>query len=505
MRRLDPLILLPAAKLLLHLATFRGYGLFRDEFYYIACSKRLAFGYVDHPPLAMVLMAVQRALFGESLLALRLLPMLAGVLTVLVVGLLTRELGGGRFAQTLAMTAVGIEFLGVFHVFSMNCFDVLVWATAGYLLVLIVKGFTPWLWLLLGGLLGLGLQNKISVLWLGAGLTVGLVVSGERRWLRTLWPWLGGALAALIFAPHLLWQVRWDWPTLEFIRNATGHKMVEVVPLEFLWGQLTLFAGPVTLLWVGGLVYLLFSRQAQTFSILGWVYLVVFAILLLSGSSRAGYLGPAYSWLLAAGAVGWEGWITRVAGQGIRWLKPVTLVAVLGFGLVFLPFSLPVLPVEAYIHYADRLGVGPTTEERKELAELPQDYADRHGWRELVETVAEVYEALPPEEQELATIFTYNYGNSGAIDHLGREFGLPASISGHNNYWLWGPGKATGRVVIVVGEDDEGLRRMFEKVERAATIDCRYCMPYEDNKPVWIARGIRQPLSEIWPALKHYD
>ncbi len=500
--QLRPLILLPAAKLLLHLATFRGYGLFRDEFYYIACSKRLAFGYVDQPPLAMVLLAVQRTLFGDSLLALRLLPALAGALTVLVVGLLARELGGGRFAQTLAMTAVGIEFLGVFHVFSMNCFDVLIWATAAYVLALIVKGSRPQLWLLLGALLGLGLQNKISVLWLGAGLAVALAATSERRWLSTRWPWLAGGLAMLVFAPHLVWQIRLDWPTLEFIRNATGEKMVEVATLDFVRGQLLMFSPSVVPLWLGGLVYLLVARQARPFRILGWIYLVVFAILLVSGSSRAGYLSPAYSWLLAGGAVAWEAWVTR---RGIGWLKAATLAVVVGVGLVLLPFSLPILPVETYIRYADRLGIGPTTEERKELSELPQSYADRHGWQELVDTVAEVYQSLPSAEQELATIFTYNYGNSGAIDHLGRAQGLPPSISGHNNYWLWGPGEATGEVVIVVGGSDEGLRRLFETVERAGTVDCRYCMPYEDNKPVWVARGIRQPLPQVWPDLKHYD
>jgi len=502
MPRLEPLVLLPLAKLALHLATFRGYGFFRDEYYYIACSKRLAFGYVDHPPLAMALLAVQRALFGESLFAVRLMPALVGALTVLVVGLLTRELGGGRFAQTLAMTTVGIEFLGVFHYFSMNCIDVLVWTTVAYLLTLLVKEPRPRLWLLLGAVLGLGLQNKLSVLWLGAGLAVGLLATGERRWLRTPWPWLAGGLAALLFLPHVLWQVRMDWPTLEFIRNATGEKMVEVTPLDFLGGQLSMFSPTVVPLWLGGLAYLLIARGTRQFRILGWVYLSAFVILLVSGSSRAGYLVPAYSWLFAAGAVAWEAWGAR---RGMGWLKVATLVVILGFGILTLPFSLPVLPVESYIDYAQRLGVGPTTAERKELAELPQWYADMHGWDEMVDTVAEVYASLSPEEQESATIFTYNYGNSGALDHLGRAHGLPPSISGHNNYWLWGPGAASGEVVIVVGESDEGLRRMFDSVELAATTDCRYCMPYEDDKPIWVARGIRQPIAESWPVNKHYD
>lgn len=502
MRKLDPIFLIPVAKLVLHLVTFRGYGFFRDEFYYLACSRHLAFGYVDHPPLSIAVLAMQRALFGDSLFAVRLVPAVVGAVTVWVVGLVARELGGSRFAQALAMVAAAVAYLGVFHVFSMNCFDVLLWATAAYLLARLAKEETPGLWIALGLLLGLGLQNKISVLWLGAGLAVSLVATRLRSRLLTPWPWLAGALSLLLFVPHLVWQVTLDWPTLEFIRNATGEKMVEVAPIDFARGQLGMFSPPLTLLWLSGLGFLLLAARARPFRSLAIIYLTVFAILLASGSSRAGYLGPAYTWLLAAGAVAWDSWFRRF---GLRWAGPVALGAIVLVQAVLLPFSLPVLPVERYIAYAEAFGVGPSTEERKEVAELPQKYADMHGWRELVDTVAQVYETLPPGEREQVAIFTGNYGNSGALDYYGRERGLPPSISGHNNYWLWGPRGATGDVMIVVGADREDLEPLFERAEPVAVVDCDYCMPYEDDKPVWLARGIRRPLAEVWPGVKHYD
>ena len=499
MKRLDPLWLLPAAKLLLHLATFRGYGLFRDEFYYVACSRELAFGYVDQPPLSIAFLAVTRAIFGESAFAIRLLPAIVGALTVLVVGLIARRLGGGRFAQSLAMIAVGLNFLFVFHYFSMNGFDVLVWALAAYLMLCIAQDGSPKLWIVLGTLLGLGLENKISVLWLGFGLAVGLLASGERRWLKTPWPWLTGALATALFVPHVLWQVSHGWPTLEFIRNATGEKMVEVAPLDFVKGQLDMLSPGVVPLWLSGLFFLLLARDAKRYRLLGWAYLAVFALLMVSGSSRSGYLGPAYTWLLAAGAVAWENWLRR------RWLR----VAAVGLGAVSsaatAPFSLPVLPVESYIAHARALGVEASTEERKELAELPQHYADMFGWQELVTEVAAAYESLSEAERDEVGIFTYNYGNSGAIDYFGRERGLPPSISGHNNYWLWGPRGHRGEVMIVVGSSRESLGHRFAGVERGGTVTCRFCMPYENDKPVWIARGLRQPLAKIWGELKHYD
>ena len=139
------------------------------------------------------------------------------------------------------------------------------------------------------------------------------------------------------------------------------------------------------------------------------------------------------------------------------------------------------------------------------MGRLPQFYADMHGWESIVETVASVYDTLSPEEQNVAAVFTGNYGEAGAIDLLGRRRALPVAVSGHNNYWLWGPRGWTGEVVIVIGGDKEGLGEIFEEVELAARTDCGYCMPYENDQPVWICRGLQAPIDELWPELKHFD
>ena len=186
----SPLLVFPSAKLLLHLLTYRGYGIFRDELYYFACSERLAFGYVDHPPLSILLLWIERQLLGDSLFALRLPAAIAGAMTVLLVGMIARQLGGRTLAQSVAMVSAlaAPAYLGTNHVYSMNSFDMLFWAAAAYLLILIVQGGDRRLWIALGVVLGLGLQNKISVLWLGCGLLVGLVLS-QRRLLGTPGPW----------------------------------------------------------------------------------------------------------------------------------------------------------------------------------------------------------------------------------------------------------------------------------------------------------------------------
>jgi dolichyl-phosphate-mannose-protein mannosyltransferase len=504
MSRLRLIGLFALAKLLLHLATSPGYGYFRDEFYYLACADHLAPGYVDHPALSIVLLWAVRHLLGDSLPALRLMPAVLGAATVALVGLMARALGGGRWAVALAMTCalVAPEYLSLDHFYSMNAFDVFFWALAACLLIRLIDGASPRLWLLLGLVLGLGLANKISVLWLGAGLLVGLVATSQRRWLMTRWPWLCGTVSAALFAPYVFWQVRHDWPTLEFIHNATAEKMVGVAPVDFLVGQIKMMH-PLTLpLWLGGLVFLFFHAEGRRYRLLGFIYLTVFFMLALSGSSRSGYLSPAYTWLFAAGGVGGERLLGR---RHLAWLRPVAVMILLAAGAVTAPLALPVLPVETYIRYARVLGERPSTEERKEVAELGQFYADMQGWDSIVETVVDVYRRLPPEDAAAVRIFGPDYGIAGALDLLGRRQGLPQAISGHNNYWLWGPRGWDGRVLIVIGGSEERQRSLFDSVERAATIDCGRCMPYENHRTVWVCRGLRTPVAEIWPQIKHYE
>lgn len=502
------------AKLVLHLVTHEGYGYFRDELYYLACSRHLDWGYVDHPPLSIALLAMVRGLLGDGLLALRLLPAVAGAAMVGLTGGFAARLGGGRWSQALAMLGACIApvYLAISHFYSMNIFDILLWSLAVWQLLGILQRpvddtSQPRRWIVLGIVLGLGLLNKISVLWLGAGLTVGLVATPARRWLRTPWPWLSGAVSMALFAPYLIWQQLHGWPTLEFMANATGQKMVEK-SLWMFWGEQLTSMHPFNgALWVSGCLYLMLSKRLRDVRPLGWIFLAVAAILMLSGTSRASYLSPAYPWLLAAGAVWLEtvlrptGWRRGVwAVVGLVWLTA---------GAALAPLALPVLPVDGYIAYAEDLGVAPSTSEKKELAELPQFYADMHGWPEIVDEVARVFETLSEAEQQRTAIVATNYGVTGAIDHFGRELGLPAAWSQHNNYFFWGPVDGVEplpEVVIYVGSSRQDLLEAFAEVEQAGTTDCGYCMPYENQRPIFVCRGFRSDdVAGTWAAGKHFD
>ena len=491
------------AALALHLVALTQYGWFRDEFYYVVCARHLAWGYVDHPPLSIAILALVRAIAGESLVALRLVAALAGAATVYLTAWLARDLGGGRFAQALAGLAALLApiFLAAGRFYSMNAFELLLWTVGAVVLVAALRHGRPRDWVWLGVVMGLGLLNKISMSWLGLGLAVGMVMTPHRRQLATPWPYFAAAIAVLIFVPHLLWQLANGLPTLEFMRNAATHKMATVTPLDFVRGQF-LVMGPANLLvYLPGLLFALLAPMARPWRVLGLSFLAVAALLIAAGTSRANYLTVAYPPLLALGGVAWERWTAR-APRAVR----AALLAVVGvLGLPLIPLALPILPVENFIRYQATLGMRPSTEERKSVGPLPQHYADMFGWDELVTQVARAAERLTPEERARAVVFGQNYGEAGAVDVLGRKLGLPPAISSHNNYWLWGPGGWDGKVMIIIGGDYQDNAAYFESVQRVAVWDHPYAMPYERGLDISIGRGLKGSPGDVWPRLKHYN
>ncbi|HEX7077087.1 MAG TPA: glycosyltransferase family 39 protein [Candidatus Eisenbacteria bacterium] len=490
-------ILLAFVQVALHLPGIARYGYFRDELYYLACARHLAWGYVDQPPLSIAALAGWRALFGDSLASIHVVPILLGAATVVLTAALARRLGGGPYARFLAALAAAFSpiYLGTTRYWSMNSFDLLFWTAGALLLHRCLERGSRRDWILFGVLVGLGLMNKISVLWFAGGSFLAMALTPGRRRLLTPWPWIAAAIAGALFLPYVLWEMGHGWPTLEFMRNATAEKNVHFSPVAFAAQQVMAMNPAALPIWLTGLVATIRSPEPGRRG-LGVTFLAVAVVLVASGASKPDYLAPAYPMLLAPGAVAIERALSR---RRLRWIGPALPAAVALLGLVALPIAVPILPVDAYVRYSRALGITPPQAERLAVADLPQHYADMFGWEEISAAVGEAYRSLPPADRARAIVIAQNYGEAAALEFFGPKTGeFPRVACGHNSYWYWGVGRWKGEVAIVLGGDLDGYRKRFSRLEPEGVVPPTRGMPYERNLTISVIRGLRVPMAEYW-------
>jgi hypothetical protein len=386
----------------------------------------------------------------------------------------------------------------------MNAFEPLFWMGCAYVLIVIIQTGDSRVWLAFGLLAGVGLQNKHSMLFFGAALLAGILVTPERRELRRPWIWLGAAVALLLFLPNIIWQWQHSFPTLEDLRNVKAMgKNVVLSPLAFI-GRQILTMHPATLpVWLAGLWFFLAGR-GRRYRALGVTYLMLLLIfIVLAGKDY--YLFPAYAMLFAGGAVAIEGWLDRLAWtRGRLWPRLVIVTSLVVPGAVTAPLVLPILSPEGYLAHERALGLQrPKTEVHHE-GPLPQMFGDQFGWEELVADVARIYHALPQEERAKATIFASNYGEAGALHLYGPKLGLPDAICAHQTHYFWGPQGKRGEVVIFLQWSRKHLEKLFDSVEQVGEHSHPWGMA-EENRPIYLCRGSKQPLAELWPRFKHWN
>jgi Dolichyl-phosphate-mannose-protein mannosyltransferase len=491
------------AKLLFHCYYNNRYGYFRDEFDYMACGDHLAWGYVDQPPLIPFLIHVCRAVLGDSLRAVRFIPALASSLLVVQTAVLAREFGGRRYALLLsAVTAVvAPQYLSNGSLLGTNCLEPNLWMGCAYFVILAVRRNDPRSWLWFGVVAGLGLEEKYSIALFGFGIVVGLLLTEQRRVFAHKWIWLGGLAAFLMFLPNLLWNIHYRWPFVQLMRGIRAEGRDVVLPLLPYFFQQTLLVLPLTApIWISGLIALFFSERLKMYRVLGWSYLVCFTVFfVLHGKNY--YLAPIYPMLLAAGAVTIENHFER---RRLRWMKPAIFVLLIAAGVHLAPVVVPVLSPEGFIDYMKYLPKLPVMEHGHERAVLPQWYADQFGWEEIVAETAQAWNRLSPEERSDCGIFAQDYGQAGGIDFLGRRYGLPRALSGHQTYFLWGPRGYSGNCLIVLDDRRETLEKLWRNVEFVGTsADNPYAL--EKKIDVYICRGPKfGTLAQLWPKLKRW-
>ena len=466
----------------LHLAIAGRYGWFRDEMYFLACGRRLAWGYVDQPPLVPLLSRIAYALGGGHLALYRLPAAVAHGAAVFLSGRLAQRLGGGA-VLSCACVALAPIFAVEGHLLTMNAFEPLLYLALALIVAALLRGGDGRLWLAAGAITGIGILNKHSFFFYAACLLAALLAAPQRRILANRAFAAGLALAVAITLPHAVWQVRAGFPMLQLLR-AQPWKNAPWALGDFIVEQM-MMVNPVAVP-IAAVGFALLWRELRPLALASLLELLLFGAL----KGKAYYLAAAWLPLLAAGG----------PAVRARWRWPASAAVIVSAALI-LPLQLPILSPAALERYEAKLGVQPTRLENKAYGALPQHLADMFGWEELRDAVGLAARQLLPTDR--AAVFTQNYGEAAALELFGSA-GLRV-ISGHNNYSLWGAPAGLTALLIVGGRVEDHLRVFAECREAARERSSPWAMPYERELPIWLCRKPKIALGVIWPQVRHYD
>lgn len=484
------LILLASAKLILHLLTNHQYGFHRDELATLHDARNLAWGFIAYPPLTPFLGSLELKLFGTSLVGFRFFSALSQSIVMIVAGLMASELGGSRRAQIFAALGAGIGMLTMIQgaLFQYVAFDFLWVVLLAYFTLRLLKSDDPRWWLAMGAVIGLGMMTRYTMGVHVVGLILAVVLTPARKYLKSPWLWAGALLALLIFLPNLIWQIQNDFISLAF-QSAIHERDVRIGRAEgYLTDQLVM-ANPFMIpVWIAGLI---FYFRHNTYRTLAFMYIMpVVIFLLLQG--RGYYPAPTYVMLIAAGMVGVD---ERIAGADSktarRSLTQNWAFLSLGF-LLAAALMLPLAPVNSAVWNV--------------AYEVHDNFAEQLGWREMNQQIADVYLTLPADEKARAGILAGNYGEAGALDLYGSEYGLPRVISPVDSFWMGGAPQENIDVLIVVGYSKEDAAQYFKSCELAGEVSNDYGVENEEAelKDILLCKGLRHPWPELWISMRRF-
>ena len=484
---LRPVLIVAGALAAVLIAFSARYGYHRDELYFIACGRHLAWGYPDQPPFVPLLARLMTDIAANSVVVLRLPAALASAALVVLTGLMARELGAQRHAQVLAAAAVAVAplVIGAGHLLSTTTFDLPAWALVTWLVARILRTGDQRLWIWVGLAAGAGLFDSDLVAFLLLAIVAGLALVGPRRPFCSPWLYVGGVIALAMWAPYLAWQARYGWPELAISRSiANGGSGSSTPRWELLPFQIGLLGAALSPIWITGLVRLFRGGALRWGRAFGVAY-VVLAVVFIATGGKAYYLGGMFPVLVGAGAQPAVDWLRRGRAGARAWL----LAAAFALTLTALPLTLPIVPA-ADLHDTPIVAVN-------------YDAGETLAWPAFVREIAAVYRSLPAAQRSAAIVLGSNYGESGAVDHFGEADGLPRAYGVHNAYWYWGPPPQSASVVVAVGFDRGQLTPVCGTLRLAARLNNHLGVnDDEQGAPVWVCTERRRPWTATWRGLR---
>ena len=486
------LFAIAAAVTVLHLLTNGRYGFHRDELQFLSDARHMDWGFVAYPPFTALVERISMTFFGLSMVGLRLFSVVAQATAILVTGLMARELGGQRLAQVTAALAVALSGIPLFEgtEFQYTTFDYLWWVLIAWSVIRLLKSENPRWWLAVGAAAGLGLETKYAIVFFLAGLLAGIILTPARRYLLSAWFWGGVAVALIVFLPNFIWLARHDFISYHFLQHihardvgegrANGFIRSQFLSLRQRVRRAVVDRGPVGLPAPSPLPHAGLDVPGSR------------RVLLLCQRSR----------LLRGRCV------SHAAGHGRGHLRTLAgRTARLGAAHHRDLSSLPACAAYGSFVIAGWVPLAASGPLRAFALQHSGDLREEIGWDELVRTVAQIRDSLPPDQQAHLGITTGNYGEYGAIDILGRAYGLPEPIGTTNSEWLRGYPATPPTTLIVLGIRPEEADQIFTGCRVAGhngNAEGIHNEEHDDHPWIFVCGPPRKPWPEVWNEHKDF-
>ena len=435
-----------------------GYELHRDEYLHLDQGKHPAFGYLSVPPFTSWMSYLVLSL-GNSEFWVRFFPALFGALTMLLVWKTIEELKGGLFALTLGAVAILFSVLLRLNIlYQPNSMDTLSWVFLFFCVIKYINSHnSKWIWLAALGF-AIGFLNKYNIFFAVVGLLPALLLTEHRNIFLKKSLYLSIILACLIISPNLWWQYQHDFPVFYHLRELTNTQLVNISRVSFLKDQLLFFIGSLFVL-LAGIVAFLIYPPFKKYKVFLYSFIFTMGVFILL-KAKSYYTIGLYPIIIAFGSV----YLEHLLQHGWKkWLQPVAIVVPL---LLFLPFIQIAFPLKSPSEIKANPGkfreFGLLQWEDGKEHDLPQDFADMLGWKELARIVDSCYETIADKEHTL--IRCDNYGQAGAINFYTKNKNMQA-LSYNADYIYWFPkNKKWVNLVLVKDIYDTDKERNNEKI-----------------------------------------
>ncbi len=492
------IFILAIFNIVLHLVFNHNLEYHRDELLYFSLGQHPDFGFATVPPMIGWIAWLMKSVFGYSLFAVRIFPALISGVMVFIVADLARELGGKRFAMTLAATGLIISIFGLrtFILFQPVHLDLFFWTLTFYIIVKYIKSESDRYLLMFGMVAGFSLLAKYLIGLLFLLILLIIPFTAYRNVFRKKMFWFGIAAGFIIFLPNLIWQIVNGLPVIHHLSELAATQLVNVDRSAFLMEQI-IIPGAASFLTVAGLIFLLLNRQMKDFRFLGIIaVLVVLSLMLMKGKSY--YTIGIFPFLISAGAVSYESVLKR-------WYSRIIFIVLLVFmTYLALPYGLPVYNAKGLIKYFDRIesmygfDFGRNFEDGSKHS-LPQDYADMLGWEELTAITDSAWKLIP--DKTAAFIYCDNYGQAGAINVIGKKYGLPEPVCFSESFRYWIPGKFDPDIKTFIYINDElgdDVRQLFRNISIIGSIRNKDAREY--GTTVYLCEDPETSFNVFWTA-----